>query len=61
MSEISNRPPSHGNERIPPWRDGRVLGVLAQIAFVIFLVAGLAWLFGNISGNSVDLVNTVFG
>ena len=55
MSEISKRPPDHGNQRIPPWRDGRILGVLAQIIFVIALVAGLSWLFGNISGNLESL------
>lgn len=55
MSEISKRPPSSGNERIPPWRDGRILGVLAQIIFVIALVAGLSWLFGNIGDNLESL------
>jgi general L-amino acid transport system permease protein len=33
---------------IPFWRDVRVLGVLAQIAFAIALVAGLAWVGRNV-------------
>lgn len=52
MSEISNRPPQYSTqERIPFWRDGRVLGVLAQIIFVIFLVFSFGWLFSNVSAN----------
>jgi general L-amino acid transport system permease protein len=38
-------------ERIPFWRDGRVIGVLAQVAFVTLLLLGLAWLVGNVSRN----------
>lgn len=53
MSAI-NRPPSR-EERIPPWRDGRILGVLAQLIFVIALASGFSWLFGNISDNLESL------
>ncbi len=55
MSDISNRPPAQGNERIPPWRDGRVLGVIAQIIFVLLLGFSLAWLFGNVGDNLESL------
>jgi general L-amino acid transport system permease protein len=34
---------------IPFWRDVRVLGVLAQIAFVIALVAALSWIGNNVA------------
>ena len=36
---------------IPFWRDSRVLGVLAQIAFFTLVVAGLVWLGRNVAGN----------
>jgi general L-amino acid transport system permease protein len=36
---------------IPFWRDGRVLGVLAQIAFFTLVVAGLIGLGRNVAGN----------
>ena len=36
---------------IPFWRDVRVLGVLAQIAFVIALVAALRWVGNNVAGG----------
>jgi His/Glu/Gln/Arg/opine family amino acid ABC transporter permease subunit len=51
MSETRNRPLYKTEERIPPWRDGRVLGVLAQIVFLGLLAAGLLWLFDNVSSN----------
>ncbi len=51
MAELSPKAPLQEEERIPFWRDARVIGVLAQIAFVIFLVLGMAWLFGNINDN----------
>lgn len=34
---------------IPFWRDIRVLGVLAQIAFVIFVVISLSWIGNNVA------------
>ena len=43
MAELSPTPPK-GQESIPFWRDGRVIGVLAQIAFVVMVVLGTAWL-----------------
>jgi general L-amino acid transport system permease protein len=38
-------------ERIPFWRDGRVIGVLAQVIFVTLLLLGGNWLVGNVSSN----------
>ena len=44
--DAGGRPPS-----IPFWRDSRVLGVLAQIAFFTLVVAGLVGLGRNVAGN----------
>ncbi|WP_420641099.1 ABC transporter permease subunit [Candidatus Leptofilum sp.] len=52
MSDIP-KPSLRGNERIPPWRDGRIIGILLQIVFVVLLVLSLNWLFTNI-GNNLD-------
>lgn len=60
MSEISKRPPTQGNDRIPPWRDGRILGILAQIIFVIVLVASFGWLVRNVGGNLETLGDSQF-
>ncbi len=53
MSDIPNPPLRRGNERIPPWRDGRIIGVLLQIVFVVLFVLSLSWIFTNI-GNNLD-------
>jgi len=50
MAELSPQVPQP-EERIPFWRDARVIGVLAQIAFVILVLLGARWLLGNISDN----------
>jgi len=50
MAELSPTPPK-GQESIPFWRDGRVIGVLAQIAFVILVALGTAWLLRNVNDN----------
>ncbi len=56
MSDLSNRPPQYTTqERIPFWRDGRILGVLAQIIFVIVVGSALAWFIGNVGANLVRL------
>lgn len=47
------KPSLRGNERIPPWRDGRIIGILLQIVFVVLLIFSLNWLFTNI-GNNLD-------
>lgn len=50
MAELSPTPQKK-QESIPFWRDGRVIGVLGQIIFVIFVLIGSAWIFGNVSDN----------
>ncbi len=50
MAELSPTPPK-GQQSIPFWRDGRVIGVLAQIAFVILVALGTAWLLRNVNDN----------
>ncbi len=48
-SPPANPPPRiTPSARIPFWRDVRVLGVLAQIAFIIVLVLSLGWLGRNL-------------
>jgi general L-amino acid transport system permease protein len=51
MSEIGRPPPYSTQERIPFWRDGRVLGVLAQILFVIVIGAVFFWFISNVAAN----------
>ena len=50
MAELSPTPHKK-QESIPFWRDGRVIGVLGQITFVIFVLLGTAWILGNVSEN----------
>ena len=54
MAELSPQMPPK-DERIPFWRDGRVIGILAQIIFVIFLVLGTTWLLNNVNDNISSL------
>lgn len=52
MSEISNRPLKYSTqERIPFWRDGRILGVFAQILFVLVIGFSINWFVSNIGDN----------
>ena len=39
------------SQAIPFWRDIRVLRVIAQIVFLVFIAAGIWWLFNNLQGN----------
>ncbi|MBK8986935.1 MAG: ABC transporter permease subunit [Chloroflexi bacterium] len=50
---MAQPPPStpQTHERIPFWRDGRVIGVLAQVIFVSLVLLAAAWLLGNVSRN----------
>ena len=43
-----SRAPTSPSPAIPFWRDVRVLGVLAQIVFVILMAASLAWVGNNV-------------
>ncbi len=51
MSDITQKPPLQSAQFIPFWRDGRVLGVIAQIAFVLLVGWGLFWIGSNIFRN----------
>lgn len=51
MAELSPQIPQQEEERVPFWRDVRVIGVLAQIAFVILVLLGARWILNNISDN----------
>lgn len=51
MAELSPKSPYSGQEAIPFWRDGRVIGVLAQIIFVIFVLIVVGWLVSNVLQN----------
>lgn len=42
-------------ELIPLWRDGRVIGVLAQIIFVILFFLAARWLLNNVATNIFSL------
>ncbi len=50
MAELSPTP-QKSQDSIPFWRDGRILGVFAQIAFVVFVLLGAAWILRNVSDN----------
>jgi len=45
---------------VPFWRDIRVLGVLAQIAFLIVVISGLTWLARNVTQNMSMLGSSQF-
>lgn len=52
MSQSATQPPAPASvEAIPFWRDARIIGILAQIVFVVLFLWSLVWLFGNVSGN----------
>lgn len=50
MTEFTPKAPN-SSESVPFWRDIRALGVLAQIAFLIVVLSGLAWVGRNVAGN----------
>ena len=49
MAELKENAQLKPVEIIPFWRDGRVIGVLAQIIFVILFFLGARWLLNNIA------------
>lgn len=51
-------PPPPG--RIPFWRDGRVLGIIAQLLFIIWLLFTIGWFFSNVGGNLEKLGRSQF-
>jgi general L-amino acid transport system permease protein len=60
MAELSPKSPYSGQEAIPFWRDGRVLGVLAQIIFIILVLAAAGWLANNVAQNLGTLGGSQF-
>lgn len=61
MSESNSRPAQYSTqERIPFWRDGRVLGVLAQILFVVVVGAAIYWFLSNVAANLGRLGSSQF-
>ena len=61
MAEENWKPmTSTGQERIPPWRDGRVLGVIAQVLFVGLVIIVVSWFLGNIAANIEALGRSQF-
>lgn len=60
MAELSPKLPQSSQDSVPFWRDIRVLGVLAQIAFVIVVVISISWLVTNILGNLTTLGENQF-
>jgi general L-amino acid transport system permease protein len=54
--------PAPTTHRPPPWRDVRVLRVVAQVAFLIAVVAVMLWLYSNLTTNlSRRGIRTDFG
>lgn len=60
MAQLSPKLRRSGSESIPFWRDVRVIGVLAQLAFVIFIVLAAAWLISNVAQNMITLGENQF-
>lgn len=49
MTDLSSKiPPDSGSPSIPFWRDGRVLGVLAQIIFLVLFALAVTYLLNNV-------------
>lgn len=59
MTELTPQAPKR-SESVPFWRDIRVLGVLAQIAFLIVVILSLMWLAGNVTQNMSTLGGSQF-
>ncbi|MBK9052671.1 MAG: ABC transporter permease subunit [Chloroflexi bacterium] len=60
MAELKENAQLKPVEIIPFWRDGRVIGVLAQIIFVILFFLAARWLLSNISTNIFRLGESQF-
>lgn len=57
---MANHPNNPQSETVPFWRDGRVLGVLAQIIFVVLIVLFGRWLINNTLTNLKTLNSQLF-
>jgi general L-amino acid transport system permease protein len=60
MAELKENAQLKPVEIIPFWRDGRIIGVLAQIIFVILFFLAARWLLTNISTNIFKLGESQF-
>lgn len=60
MAELSPQHPQKGAESIPFWRDIRVLGVLAQLGFIVLVVLASIWFFRNVTQNLTRLGENQF-
>lgn len=60
MAELKENAQLKPVEIIPFWRDGRVIGVLAQIIFVILFFFGARWLLDNVATNIFTLGESQF-
>lgn len=61
MADLSPPPPTQAREeRIPFWRDIRVLGVLAQLAFLVLAIVFAAWILNNVAQNLFNLGQSQF-
>ncbi len=60
MAELSPKLPGKQETNIPFWRDGRILGVLAQIIFVVLVVMAASWFIRNTSANLTSLGESQF-
>ncbi|MCI0393885.1 MAG: ABC transporter permease subunit [Chloroflexi bacterium] len=60
MAELTPNLPRSKGESIPFWRDIRVLGVLAQIAFVVVFILAATWVIRNVLGNLDELGEAQF-
>ncbi len=58
MTDLAPRTP--GPASTPFWRDIRVLGVLAQIVFLVVVISGLTWFARNVAGNLARLGESQF-
>lgn len=59
MTELTPQTPKRA-ESVPFWRDIRVLGVLAQIAILVVVVSGFAWVVRNVTQNMSTLGGSQF-
>lgn len=59
MTELTPQAPKR-SESVPFWRDIRVLGVLAQFAFLIVVILGFSWIALNVTKNMSTLGGSQF-
>lgn len=60
MAELSPKSPYSGQEAVPLWRDGRAIGVFAQIIFVILVLIATVWFVSNVVVNLESLGESQF-